>query len=119
MKLRIHNNAVRVRLTQGEVTRLAAGERVEQTTTFSFDSKLMSSVEPADVPAVTVTFVDSHLAIRVPRARLTAWAESNDVGINATQPAGEGELRVLIEKDFKCLHGDTSENVDAYPNPNE
>ena len=38
-----------------------------------------------------------------PRAVALAWIGGDEVGIAATQALPEGELALLIEKDFQCL----------------
>jgi hypothetical protein len=57
--------------------------------------------------------------VRLPEDRIREWATGSEVGIEAEQPAGStSTLRILIEKDFKCLHqDDANENNDTFPNP--
>ena len=119
MKLRIRGNSVRVRLTQSEVARLAAGNRVEQATTFSPASKLVSSVErSASAASAAVIFDGIHLAVILPSDQVHRWTESDDVSIEYSQPIGSGQLlRILIEKDFECMHSRAEGETDAYPNP--
>jgi len=118
MKLRIRGNMVRVRLTQSEVARLAEGGRVEQTTTFSPASKLVSSVETSGAKQSIAKFDGANLAVILPFAQVRRWATSDDVGIDETQSVGGGQfLRLLIEKDFECMHSRAEQDTDAFPNP--
>jgi hypothetical protein len=118
MKLRIRGNMVRIRLTQSEVARLAAGSRVEQTTTFSAISKLVSSVETSGATQAAVKFDGADLAVILPADRVCHWAASDDVSIDETQAVGAGQsLRLLIEKDFECMHSRAEMDTDAFPNP--
>jgi hypothetical protein len=59
------------------------------------------------------------LDVVLPRAVGRDWAEADQVGIEVEVIAGsQGRpLRLLIEKDFKCLHGGSETIPDAYPNP--
>jgi hypothetical protein len=41
------------------------------------------------------------------------WMESDQTGIEAST----GTLRLLIEKDFECLHREPQPGEDAFPNP--
>ena len=41
-----------------------------------------------------------------------AWAESDQVSI-----VSNGQVQVLVEKDFQCLHGADRREPDAWPNP--
>jgi hypothetical protein len=121
MKLRIHEESVRVRLTQSEVARLAAGQSVEQTTTFAPSTQLVSAVRTASgVANVHATFEDGCITLWIPATRAREWALSEEVGIYATADTGDGRvLSLLIEKDFQCLHPKRGETEDdAFPNPN-
>jgi hypothetical protein len=119
MKLRIHNNSIRLRLTQTEVARLAAGQSVEQTTEFTPTTSLTSLVKPAaHLRAATVTFQNNQITVLLPIDEVRVWAQSNQPGIEASQTITPGKsLSILIEKDFQCLHSAAEENADAFPNP--
>jgi hypothetical protein len=54
---------------------------------------------------------DCVLAL-LPRSIVAEWADSDQVTIE-----GEGRVRVLVEKDFQCLHGIVERDPDAWPNP--
>lgn len=120
MKIRIKDNAIRLRLQQREVQQLRHSGQVTGRTTFAerlyFDYQLLTS---AQVEMPTAQLKGATLTIILPTAQAQAWADSNQVGIEHLQPNGTPEgLRLLIEKDFKCLtdrpHEDES---DAYPHP--
>jgi hypothetical protein len=119
MKLRIRGNTLRVRLTQSEVACLAKGDRVQQATVFSPTSTLLSSVEPSASAAHPIaTFDGASVAVILPSDRVHRWTESDDVSIEGAQPVGSGQLlRILIEKDFECMHSRAEGEADAYPNP--
>ena len=119
MKIRISENSLRVRLTEGEVARLERGEKIEQTTSFPGNSKLISSVigSPA-IQSPTATFEGGNISLRLPMDRVREWANSDVVGIQADQEVGEGRsLHILVEKDFECLHATGEIEADAFPNP--
>ena len=65
----------------------------------------------ASVPGVEIgaSFEGDELKVVVPTAIAHAWIETDQIGI-------EGP-RVLIEKDFQCLHRPNSEDPDGFPNP--
>lgn len=50
----------------------------------------------------------------VPKYVMTEWTESDQVSIEAQSLAG---MKVLIEKDFQCLHEPGEYDPDAYPHP--
>jgi len=119
MKVRIHANSIRVRLTQSEVRRIAGGSSVEQTTAFSPLAKLCSRVESSpQVQKPIATFENHCLTLRLPSIEVRRWAESEEVGIEAEQPIEDGtSLHLLVEKDFECLHPRGEEIADAFPRP--
>jgi hypothetical protein len=121
MKLRIRGNSVRVRLGKAEVSELAQGKPIRQTTEFSSGTRLISSVEPATfLQAPNATFTDGSICVRLPLEQVQRWAKSEQVAIEANQPIDANRsLSILVEKDFQCIHSHTEENSDAYPNPRE
>jgi hypothetical protein len=56
--------------------------------------------------------------ILVPAGVVSAWAETEQVGIVGDVDLGvRGRLSILIEKDFACIDRSAEENVDTFPNP--
>lgn len=119
MKLRIQANSIRFRLTQSEVHRISDGGRVEQITAISPLAKFCSRVESsARVEKPTAIFEDQCLTLQLPSMEALQWAESERIGIEAEQSVGDGtSLRILVEKDFECLHPSGEETRGAFPNP--
>ena len=100
MKIRILNDAVRLRLDRDEVDRIGSGHSVEASTHF-VDAKVLSyclSVE--DVPSVQCTFRDNRLAVVLPTRVAQQWA-NDETAVSIT--GRHGPTSVLIEKDFECL----------------
>jgi hypothetical protein len=110
MKLRFHNDSLRLRVSQAEMARLAETGRVEDTLTFAPGRTLSYSLETG--PAMAAAFDGQRISIVVPAAAAKYWMESDEAGIEGTS----GLLKILIEKDFQCLHS-SEENADAFPNP--
>jgi hypothetical protein len=121
MKLRIQANSIRVRLTQSEVRHIASGGSVEQTTVLSPLARLCSRVESSSqVQKPVATLENQCLTLRLPSIEARQWAESDRVGIEAEQPTGDGtSLRMLVEKDFACLHPRGEEIADTFPRPSD
>lgn len=124
MKLRTRSNSVRLRLTQGEVTRLAREGNVEERIFVGPDDggvlvyRIVSD-EGAAGPGVALD--GGALTVVIPRAEVLAWAESDAVGIERELAAPGGRtLSLLVEKDFACLKPRKGEDEgDAFPNPND
>ena len=109
MKLRIRGNSLRLRLSRGEVAELAERGRVDDGIVCADDASVLSARIGA-----------GSIVVTLPTSLARAWAASDDVGLEAEQPIGGGEvLRLLVEKDFACLTARTGEDDgDAFPNPN-
>jgi hypothetical protein len=113
MKLRLHNNSVRLRLSQADVARLRDTGMVEDVVRFPSGSELRYTVETDPVLAVlTATFNNANIRIGIPSLIATKWIESDETGIEES-----GVLGVLVEKDFQCLHREPQPGEDAFPNP--
>jgi hypothetical protein len=110
MKLRFHGDSLRLRLSQAEVARLADTGRVQDTLTFAPGQALSYSLETG--AALAATFDGRRISIVIPVAAARHWMESDEAGIEGAS----GPVKVLVEKDFQCLHS-VEEDADAFPNP--
>jgi hypothetical protein len=118
MKLRIHGNAVRLRLNQAEVGQFSKTGWLEEAIEFAPGVALVFSLESlSSVPAPRAHYQNGALKIQVPSSIANAWVTSDEVGMEGEQPIAHGKrLAILIEKDFQCVH-DAEPDADAYPNP--
>lgn len=116
MKLRIRADSLRLRLTRGELERLRDAGRVAQTIHFG-DSELVYALELGELAQPRARFERSEITVTLPRADALAWIGGDTVGIAATQALPEGELALLIEKDFQCLAPRGEQDADAFPHP--
>ncbi|MFZ0662641.1 MAG: hypothetical protein WAM66_08120 [Acidobacteriaceae bacterium] len=122
MKLRTRGDSLRFRLTRGEVSRLLAGDRVSESVHFSpaAGSVLKYSLQSSqDAAQMAASFGNGELHVDLPAALVGSWANTDQVGMEYAQPAGEGrKLQVVVEKDFRCLQPRPEEDEhDNFPNP--
>lgn len=125
MKLRIQGNSARLRLGRSEIDRLLATGQIREHTAFGPDPshRLNYALAVSDTAAeVRAELRGSELTITLPAAVARRWATTDEVGIEAEQDVGGGVsdewLRLTIEKDFQCLHGDgRADEADAFPHP--
>lgn len=119
MKLRIHDNSIRLRLTRSEVARFAAEGAIESVCDLGAGHRLCYALEAADIHRLSVCASDGRIAIQVPRVIAREWYESDRVGISARPETPGGNLvEILVEKEFRRLHG-ARFDPDLYPNPLE
>lgn len=121
MKIRIHNNSIRLRLSMSEVEQLSETNEIREELQFpaphpSFIYTLKAS---ADEKLLNTGFENGQITIRLPLSEIKDWANTEQVGIAKTQTLADGsDLQLLIEKDFQCLHKRAGENEkDNFPNP--
>jgi hypothetical protein len=113
MKLRIEGNSLRLRLRRLEVSRLAEHGSVEEATPFRCGGILTYRIETGG-PAVVAGLAAGCITVRIPPSQAVAWAASDEVGIYGR----DGDLRIAVEKDFRCLTRPAEEeHADAYPHP--
>lgn len=119
MKLRIRGSSIRLRLSRGEVARLAATGRVDDAIAFGPARQITYSLLAAHVAAPSASFDGSAIVVPIPRERARTWTASDEVGIEAGHDVGGGTmLSILIEKDFACLvPREGEDDGDAFPNP--
>ena len=113
MKLRLHNDSLRLRLSQSEVTELSQTGRVENRLSFSPGPALTYAIETAPVAEVMATFEGNRLSVVLPSAVARHWIETEEIGVESSGSTP----RVLVEKDFQCLHRASEEDADGFPNP--
>ncbi|HWB53336.1 MAG TPA: hypothetical protein VG722_04060 [Tepidisphaeraceae bacterium] len=120
MKLRILDNSIRLRLSRSEVEQVASGQTVESQSALTpepFRYRLTISMDQREL---AVTFRSGTLTVLLPSKAARQWATTDQVSIECTCPASNGSepILLLIEKDFKCLHGPAGESQeDCFPNP--
>ena len=114
MKLRIQGDSLRLRLTQSEVASLHSGGRVDCAVRFPAGRALGYSVRSSpDATAISVSYLGDSICVLLPHGAVAAWAESNEVTIEGA----DAGVRILVEKDFQCLHQSTDATPGAFPNP--
>ncbi len=120
MKLRILDNSIRLRLTQPEVAAFGEQGRVEARTRFRPGEYMTYALEASGVvDHLAAHYEGERITILVPSAWVSGWVGTNQVGLEGEQRIeGDEVMAILIEKDFKCLHGAEDRiDADAFPNP--
>ena len=121
MKIRILENTIRLRLTKPEVEELRNDGQVIQQTEFPGDSEVFRySVHLSDTASEPIgRFTQGHIKIFLPESDAIDWIGSPEPGMENQEYTDRGDgLKILIEKDFQCLHQRKNEDEsDAFPNP--
>jgi len=116
MKLRIHGNSVRLRLSRTDMQTFAQNGLVQDAIQFAPESRLSYALQCAPfVEEVQVQYEHGAITILIPVKVAREWISSDEVGISFAGAAGPS---LLIEKDFRCLHSERDQRQDdAFPNP--
>lgn len=122
MKLRIRGDSLRFRLTQGEVSSLLSKKRVSESVHFPAlrESVLIYSLQPLErASEMSARFENGEIVVDLPMTLVQPWATTDQTGIEYAQPGREGrQLRIVVEKDFRCLQPRPEEDErDNFPNP--
>src|SRR5258708_6479055 len=119
MKLRLHANSIRLRLSRNEVEQFAEAGRVEDAVEFGEDimlSYVLNASAHANAPHAAL--LGNVIHIDVPASEAQNWTRTDRVEIAGEQQIGpDKQLSILIEKDFQCLHGEDEPDPEAFPNP--
>jgi hypothetical protein len=115
MKLRIQGNSLRFRLTRSEVATLDEDGVIAETTHFGANPLTYRLRKDAGGVGVRAELADGVITVSAPAGEVHTWATSDEVGITAR----DGDLRIAIEKDFRCLTRREEDEPDAYPHPVE
>jgi hypothetical protein len=121
MKLRLLDDSIRLRLSQSEV--IAAREQglVESQTRFEDGSVFTYALEAAkSAAAPSATYTRERMVVKLSAREIEDWANDDAaVSLRGTvHLADGGELKLLVEKDFKCVapRDDDEDQSDLFHN---
>ncbi len=119
MKIRIQADTIRLRLTQTDIDDLGRKGEVEETTHFGDDLFSYSISLKPQIEEPVASFTSGQIAVELPLELGRSWIDSELVGIENKAYISQSEgLKILVEKDFQCLHQRSNEDEsDAFPNP--
>lgn len=119
MKLRIKGNALRLRLTQGDMSALAEQGQVQERTEFPGGVALVYRLcSNKKINDVSVSYSENLIEFQIPEALAQRWSGTELVTVNATAAVPSGVLQVVLEKDYACLVPRAGEDEsDNFPHP--
>ncbi len=115
MKLRSTRNSIRIRVRKSELVKLEIEREIVESIRFSQDVFLSFGLKYATDDQLGADFDGQQLWVNIPKATLEQWINSKQVGIETHLPNGEeGQLHILIEKDFPCLDREEEDYMDTF-----
>jgi hypothetical protein len=116
MKLRFRKNTLRLRVNQLEVQALASGAVLEERVVFPGQESFSYSLQVSSQDEPSAGFQQGVIRVLAPHMEVSAWANSDALGIYFDLPADGAALKVAIEKDLECVEGALEErDPDAFP----
>jgi hypothetical protein len=118
MKIRIQRNSVRFRLSKTDIEKLSSEGYLEEVTPFGNTDFIYAVKKTTADSTLSAAFENGKILLHIPEKFTEGWAENNVVGHSGEMSLTNGEsLKLLIEKDFKCLDNVTEDQSDNYENP--
>ena len=115
MKLRIHENSLRIRVNRPDLEALRRDGRIEHRLPIGAGATLVYRLELSDADALSARLEGACVTVSLPRAMAQSWFAEDAVALSASQPVDEHEsLTLLIEKDFACLVPRPGEDQSTY-----
>ncbi|MFT7037256.1 MAG: tryptophanyl-tRNA synthetase, partial [Cyclobacteriaceae bacterium] len=98
-----------------EIETLKSEHQVSGKTNFSNSEFIYSLIINDSEEDISAEFENGHLKVKLSKTIAADWIESEQVDIKNTD---NSFIKILIEKDFQCLHERTGEDEsDSFPNP--
>jgi hypothetical protein len=105
MKIRIKENTIRIRCTSDEISKIASGETVVNTTVFSPLDRLIFSISKWNLKVFGAELKGGSTHISIPSDLLEDWSSSAEFSVECNIENGhEKGLKILIELDLPCEH---------------
>ena len=118
MKIRIKGNSLRIRLSKTEVGSLSSGSVLKDATSFIYNTLYYQVMPVNNSSSMRADFEHNTITLYVPQQLLEGWADDSRVGFESEmQVSNLQHLRLLLEKDFKCLDTTVEDQSDFYENP--
>lgn len=113
MKIRILDNSIRLRFSQSELNELLENGSIRKSMNFPNGDQFRYGLYKSESKRLTSEIKDNEIRVMVPDQKVEELARTNLVGI---EEDFEG-LKILVEKDFKCLTDRDEDESDLFENP--
>lgn len=119
MKIRIRGNSIRYRLDQADVAAVRETGKAEEHTQIGAQTLHFCIRSREDLAAPAIKLEGPGLHLGIPAAVFSGLLDTAETGIQFSLPNADGSmLKILVEKDFKCLAVREEDDSHAFENPN-
>lgn len=114
MKLRIHGNSLRLRVSESDLSRLRWEGRLESWMGLGPNRRFTYSIEgSSEVDRIKALFENDSLTLLMPREWLDSWTETEN-RFESMQPIdGDQDLHIIIESDLPSKEGSRGTKADS------
>lgn len=112
MKIRIKGNSLRYRLTRTDVDRLDKEGYLEEQSNFA-GNPLIYALQLTEGEVLTSSFINNKITLSMSHKMIAEFIQTDKVGFSNH----DGDMDLLVEKDFTCLDNVAEDQSDNYPNP--
>lgn len=120
MKIRIKENSIRLRLTKSEVETFCKEGNYSETTVIGNRSLTYALVAKEDIAMLEADFEGNIITVYITIKAKETWFDSDIISYsNRENISANGELAILVEKDFTCMDETIEDQSDNYPNPKQ
>lgn len=119
MKLRILGNTIRIRVSQDELAQISDTGQTTDEIMFGADNRLAYLLKVShEAEALQADFSANQITVSVPSTMAKTWTGTDQVSLHGEQSLPEGVLKILVEKDFRCLDPRPDEDeANLFPHP--
>lgn len=115
MKIRIHNNFIRLRLNKTDVQIFGKEKSIRNTIDFGNQQLTYELRTNSEIDILSADIMNNVISVDVPDTLAEEWVSTELVGFENKDSEA---LKILVEKDFQCLHKRPNEDeTDSFQNP--
>ncbi|RFS22615.1 hypothetical protein DVR12_12510 [Chitinophaga silvatica] len=118
MKIRLRGNSIRYRLDKNDVELLKATNKVESSTHIGAGI-LHFCIKRKEISDPVIKLEADGVHLFLPEEQIDNWLLPEQVGFEIIIPNTDGtEVKILVEKDFKCLNTRDEDDSQSFDHPN-
>ena len=113
MKIRILDNSIRLRFSQSELNELGISGSICKSMKFPNGDQFKYGLFEVDGDLISSEMRENEIKVLIPKAKVDELINTDLVGVKEDFDG----LKILIEKDFKCLTDREEDETDLFENP--
>ncbi|POY35462.1 hypothetical protein C3K47_15490 [Solitalea longa] len=117
MKIRIKANTIRFRLDKNDILLINESGHTKEETSIA-NGKLHFCIKSKPIETAVIKLDPFSVHLLVPETQLLNWSKSDENGLYLSlKNDDQSELKIAIEKDYKCLTERNEDETASFDNP--